>query len=149
MSIFLSQVFLGIFSSGSRIQDFLGMRLLPSGVRQPIILQIFCRKLHKNERIWTYMGYASHMPPWIRHRFFSDFDFGNVWLMGQNQCKPFSPWNTFMRTKSRSWHRKDRKQEVCFSVEKNLSIEHIFLVLNRYCTRFPQVVLLNINYCKR
>ena len=38
------------YSGGSRISC--QGRQLPA-VRQPIILQSFCRKLHENERIWT------------------------------------------------------------------------------------------------
>ena len=42
----------------------------PEGVRQPIILQIFCRKLHENERIWTEGG-ARPWHPRTRHWEFS------------------------------------------------------------------------------
>ena len=44
-----------------------GSRIFPRGVHQlrkkTIILQIFCRKLHENERIWAPQGRPAFMPP--------------------------------------------------------------------------------------
>ena len=51
-------------SGGCRL--FLRRRQLPEWMCWPIILQIFCRKLHENERIWTPKGRASLTPLWIR-----------------------------------------------------------------------------------
>ena len=53
-----------------RIQEFLGgVNFQGVGVRQPINLQKFGWKLHKNERILTETGRASLAHPWIHHCF--------------------------------------------------------------------------------
>ena len=34
--------------------------------RKPIIYKVFCQKLHKNERNWTWGEHTFLVPPWIR-----------------------------------------------------------------------------------
>ena len=56
--------------SQRQIRDFPGVGVGVPGperrVRNSIILQNFCRKLHENYRIWT-KGASLAPPPWIRH----------------------------------------------------------------------------------